>query len=457
MDIPALNQLCRHYHALLIHSDEESISIAVVGAPQEALLDALRFTVNKRIHIECWSEERLEKAFNQHSAQTAGDDAPVTGQVDNILTQAVQRRASDIHIEPGAENLSVRLRIDGVLQPLLSLPAELAAGIATRLKVAAELDIAERRLPQDGQFSRELAEKSVTFRISTLPCCYGEKIVLRLQEQEARPLSLAALGMPPHALEAYRRALACPQGLILVTGPTGSGKTITLYSGLNALNTPQVNISSVEDPVEIALPGINQTRVNPRAGLDYQTILRALLRQDPDVIMIGEIRDRETAEIAVKAAQTGHLVLATLHTNSTTETLIRLQQMGISGWMIASALRLIVAQRLARRLCPRCRRQCPAQEDNTSSSEGAHLNHWQAGGCEHCYSGFYGRIALFETLIIDGPLKRAIASDAGVAAIELLAQEQGMETLHQCGTHAVGEGLTTQEELLRVLGYGGGY
>lgn len=324
--------------------------------------------------------------------------------------------------------------------------------LSARLKVLGNLDIAERRLPQDGQFTIELANEPVSFRIATLPCSGGEKIVLRLLHQVQQSLEPETLGMNAKQLAGFSEVLHQPQGLILVTGPTGSGKTVTLYSALQARNTPDVNICSVEDPIEIPLAGLNQTQINPRAGLTFQTVLRALLRQDPDIIMVGEIRDGETAEIAINAAQTGHLVLSTLHTNSTAETLIRLQQMGVARWMISSALSLVIAQRLVRRLCPHCRQETDKRAELPRSVWPRPLPRWQPTGCERCYHGFYGRVAIFEVLVIDQTLRQAIASGAGSEVIEASARQAGMTSLFEHGCMAVEQGLTTLEELLRILG-----
>ena len=283
-------------------------------------------------------------------------------------------------------------------------------------------------------------------------CSGGEKIVLRLLHQVPQALEPKALGMDAEQLACFNAVLHQPQGLILVTGPTGSGKTVTLYSALQSRNTPDVNICSVEDPIEIPLAGLNQTQINPRAGLTFQNVLRALLRQDPDIIMVGEIRDGETAGIAINAAQTGHLVLSTLHTNSTTETLIRLEQMGVARWMISSALTMVIAQRLVRRLCPHCRRETRDQAQLPRSVWPRPLPRWQPTGCDRCYHGFYGRVAIFEVLAIDNALRQAIASGAGTDVIEASARQAGMVSLFEHGCRAVEQGLTTIEELLRVLG-----
>ena len=455
MNTDQLVALCLRHHALLLSSDSERINIAVVGKPATELMEALRFATQKRIDIECWSAERMEK----HRQLTSQSHLPGVSQthstvdvLNHTLQQAINQRASDIHIEPMEHACLIRLRIDGVLCPQPPLAAELANLLSARLKVLGNLDIAERRLPQDGQFTIELANEPVSFRIATLPCSGGEKIVLRLLHQVPQALEPKALGMNAEQLACFNAVLHQPQGLILVTGPTGSGKTVTLYSALQSRNTPDVNICSVEDPIEIPLAGLNQTQINPRAGLTFQNVLRALLRQDPDIIMVGEIRDGETAGIAINAAQTGHLVLSTLHTNSTTETLIRLEQMGVARWMISSALTMVIAQRLVRRLCPHCRRETRDQAQLPRSVWPRPLPRWQPTGCDRCYHGFYGRVAIFEVLAIDNALRQAIASGAGTDVIEASARQAGMVSLFEHGCRAVEQGLTTIEELLRVLG-----
>lgn len=455
MNTDQLVALCLRHHALLLSSDSERINIAVVGKPAPELMEALRFAPQKRIDIECWSAERMEK----HRQLTSQSHLPGVSQthstvdvLNHTLQQAINQRASDIHIEPMEHACQIRLRIDGVLCPQPPLAAELANLLSARLKVLGNLDIAERRLPQDGQFTIELANEPVSFRIATLPCSGGEKIVLRLLHQVPQALEPKALGMDAEQLACFNAVLHQPQGLILVTGPTGSGKTVTLYSALQSRNTPDVNICSVEDPIEIPLAGLNQTQINPRAGLTFQNVLRALLRQDPDIIMVGEIRDGETAGIAINAAQTGHLVLSTLHTNSTTETLIRLEQMGVARWMISSALTMVIAQRLVRRLCPHCRRETRDQAQLPRSVWPRPLPRWQPTGCDRCYHGFYGRVAIFEVLAIDNALRQAIASGAGTDVIEASARQAGMVSLFEHGCRAVEQGLTTVEELLRVLG-----
>lgn len=456
-----LHTLCKRHRAILLTSDPHMLNIAVVGEPSTELLEALRFATQRRVDIECWTQEQMDSHF-----QLANDAPQIAASEENgsavtllnqTLEQALAQRASDIHFEPGEQHYRIRLRVDGVLHPLPPLSSTLAGTLTARLKVLGNLDIAERRVPQDGQFSVMLAGQEVSFRIATLPCRHGEKVVLRLLHQVSQSLDLTKLGMTQPQLAQFKEALNKPQGLMLVTGPTGSGKTVTLYSALQARNDAGVNICSVEDPVEIPLPGLNQTQINPRAGLTFQTVLRALLRQDPDIIMIGEIRDGETAEIAIKAAQTGHLVLSTLHTNSTTETLVRIQQMGVARWMISSALSLVIAQRLVRKLCPHCRHRMTESAHVPPSLWPRPLPHWQASGCDRCYHGFYGRVALFEVLEVDNALRHAIASGLPAAEIETLSRQAGMTTLFQNGCQAVESGLTSIEELVRVLGMPDGH
>lgn len=448
--------LCAQYHAVLLGEEEHRLRIAVAPNPPTQLFESLRFICDKYVDIEFWSAERLEKARHLPASTGTEEVQESSGSVVTLLNEtlqkAIQLRASDIHFEPLEESYRIRLRIDGVLhlQPLL--PTSLAAPLTARLKVLGNLDIAERRLPQDGQMDVDTGNRRASFRISTLPVRHGEKVVLRLLQQTEHPLELSALGMSAKDSALFQSALAHPQGMILVTGPTGSGKTLTLYSALNALNKTGTNLCSVEDPIEIPLMGLNQTQVNIKAGLTFQSVLRALLRQDPDVIMVGEIRDSETAEIAIKAAQTGHLVLSTLHTNSTIETVIRLEQMGIARWMLSSAIRVVIAQRLVRKLCSYCKEQKAEEIVLPSQLWPTPLPDWRSVGCERCYSGFYGRTALFEILPIDNSLRMAIARGVPASDIEAIAREQGLVTLFESGCQAVSQGLTTLEEIYRVLG-----
>lgn len=452
----AVEAICQRHHAVILHYDASLLRVAVAESVPAGLSEALHFASQCEIEVECWPQARLD----QHQLDTAtaedarglvASDSAVSA-VTLMLRQALQRRASDVHIEPQRTGFRVRLRIDGVLQPLTPLPDVPPAALLARLKILAGLDIAERRLPQDGQFSLDVEGKSASFRLSTLPVQHGEKAVVRLLQNESPILSLDRLGLPPASLRLLVNALNQPQGLVLVTGPTGSGKTFTLYSALNALNKPQRNLCSVEDPVEIPLTGINQTQINPKSGLNFSCVLRALLRQDPDVIMVGEIRDTETAEIAVTAAQTGHLVLSTLHTNSTAETLTRLRQMGIPGYLLGPALRLIVAQRLVRRLCMHCRQPAQAIAHFPPDLWPGTLQTWRAPGCDHCFSGYFGRLALFEILPVGNKLQNAIAAEMPSENLLQLATQQGMRTLLSAGLDAVSRGETSLEEIQRVTG-----
>ncbi|GAB3420130.1 type II secretion system protein GspE [Erwinia aphidicola] len=456
----AVEAICQRYQAVIVGFNAQRLHIALAATPGHEMMTELRFATQSAIEVECWPQARLEQFIQREgssataSAQESAEEysGAAVVKINELLTQALQKRASDIHLEPQEKGLRVRLRVDGVLQQLPGSWAENSAPLIARLKILASLDIAERRVPQDGQFSLQLGQQTHSFRLSTLPVRGGEKAVVRLLQSDSQSVALENLKMPAPQLKRYREALSRPQGMILVTGPTGSGKTFTLYSGLSWLNIATRNLCSVEDPVEIPLAGINQTQIHPRSGLDFHRVLRALLRQDPDVIMIGEIRDGETAEIAVKAAQTGHLVLSTLHTNSTTETLVRLGQMGVPGYLLASALKLVIAQRLVRRLCPHCRQPAEATAHLPSHIWPGTIQNWHAVGCDRCFSGFYGRLALFEMLPISARLQNALASSAMPEELEKIARQQGLNSLFVEGLHCVNRGDTTLEELTRVAG-----
>ncbi|QDY40995.1 type II secretion system protein GspE [Candidatus Pantoea soli] len=457
---PTLQALCARYQAVILQHDATRLRVAVAETPDAHLLEALQFASQCAVDIECWPAARLEQLLHQpetvSSVREQLSSESAIHAVDQILKQAIQRRASDVHFEPQRQGLRVRLRIDGVLHKLPQPPEAQPAAVLARLKILGGLDIAERRLPQDGQFTLEIDGKPAAFRLSTLPVSQGEKAVVRLLQSESSAIALDKLGMPLAQLRLLKQALAKPQGLILVTGPTGSGKTFTLYSALSALNVPEKNVCSVEDPVEIPLDGISQTQIQPRRGLDFNRVLRALLRQDPDVIMIGEIRDAETASIAVQAAQTGHLVLSTLHTNSTAETLTRLRQMDIPGYLLGPALQLVIAQRLVRRLCMHCRQPAQVIAHLPAQLWPGTLQTWRAPGCDHCFSGYYGRLALFEILPVTSRLQNAISAGMPLEHLLTLADEQGLKTLLSAGLEAVSRGDTSFEEMQRVIGSGDG-
>lgn len=470
----SLLTLCLKYQVIPLEEKDDSLVIACdskLTAQQET---TLQFALNKQIKQVIWTSVKLEQVrqklmsdrthhrLNQPSLSKVKeeegsyhaeqDDEHVAKFINQTLDIAFQRRASDIHFEPYADCYRIRFRIDGVLQELMESPSILATRLAARLKILGQLNIAERRLPQDGQITIEHHQRNYALRISTLPVVEGEKVVLRIVDAGHQPLDIAKLGLSEQQQKDYLAALSSPQGLILVTGPTGSGKTVTLYSGLTLLNQSSTNICSVEDPVEVPIKGINQVQVNPKIGLLFTSALRAFLRQDPDVIMIGEIRDRETAEIAVEAAQTGHLVLSTLHTNSTIETLLRLEQIGIPDYQVIASLKLVIAQRLIRCLCPHCKQQ----DDELVTIK---LPYWQGQirnclpkGCEHCLNGYYGRTGLYEMLVITPDIKQAVLNKMDVVQLQQLLLNQGMEPLLLAGIRLVEQGITSLSEVYRVVG-----
>ncbi|RRW56860.1 type IV-A pilus assembly ATPase PilB [Pseudomonas moraviensis] len=384
------------------------------------------------------------------------DDAPVVRFVHKMLLDAIKSGSSDLHFEPYEKNYRVRMRTDGMLREVAKPPIQLAGRIAARLKVMASLDISERRKPQDGRIKMRLSKsKSIDFRVNTLPTLWGEKVVIRILDPSSAQMGIDALGYEAEQKALYLAALKQPQGMILVTGPTGSGKTVSLYTGLNILNTVDINISTAEDPVEINMEGINQVNVNPRQGLDFAQALRSFLRQDPDVIMVGEIRDLETAEIAIKAAQTGHLVLSTLHTNSAAETLTRLHNMGIPGFNIATSVSLIIAQRLARKLCAHCKRPLEIPHE-TLLKEGfpeeriGHFTIYEPVGCDHCNGGYKGRVGIYEVVKNTTDLQRLIMAEGNSLEIDIQMRRDGFADLRTSGLHKAMQGITSLEEINRV-------
>jgi type IV pilus assembly protein PilB len=386
------------------------------------------------------------------------DEAPIIRLVTALLQRAVSEGASDIHVEPRAGDLTVRYRVDGVLREAMSVPPRLRAGMVSRLKVLADLDIAERRLPQDGRFSVRLRGRKIDLRVATLPTVFGEKVVLRLLDTESVEMDLSKLGFAPKALERYEEVFRRPYGTILVTGPTGSGKSTTLYATLNELNSPEKNIITVEDPVEYRLAGVNQVQVNVRAGLTFASGLRSILRSDPDVVMIGEIRDFETAKTSVEAALTGHLVLATLHTNNAPAAVTRLTEMGVEPFLTASAVDCVIAQRLARRLCDRCKEPVTIEREilealdfpfGSVGSEDEWSFH-RAVGCERCGgTGYRGRIGIYEMMVVGEELKEAILRRCSTGEIEQLATREGMVRLRDDGLMKAASGVSTIEEVLK--------
>ncbi len=379
------------------------------------------------------------------------DDAPVIRLINGILQEAIRSRASDIHVEPYEERLSVRFRIDGSLTEKLSLPARLAPVLVSRVKVMARLDIANKRVPQDGRFSFNLGERQIDVRVSTLPARHGERLVMRILEKDSQGIALSDLGMDPNMLADFQSMLARPNGIILVTGPTGSGKTTSLYGALSQLNDGTRNVLTVEDPVEYALDGIGQTQVNDKVGMSFAAGLRAILRQDPDVVMVGEIRDPETAEIAVQAALTGHLVLSTVHTNSAIAAIARLRDMGVEPFLLSSTVTALVAQRLVRRLCENCKQPyAPTASECAELGVKPGATFHKAVGCMQCQNiGYQGRLGLYEMVINDDVLRQMIhdgASETDMGAYAFKARK----TLLQSGADAVLSGVTSSEEVLRV-------
>lgn len=390
-----------------------------------------------------------------------GDDAPIVRFVNKLLLDAIKSGASDIHFEPYEKSYRVRFRTDGILQQVTKPPTNLGSRLAARLKVMSQMDISERRIPQDGRIKLKITKtRSIDFRVNTLPTLWGEKIVLRILDPSSAKMGIEQLGYEDSQREMYLKALGEPQGMILVTGPTGSGKTVSLYTGLNILNSPERNIATAEDPVEINMEGINQVHVNPKVGLDFSTALRSFLRQDPDVIMVGEIRDLETAEIGIKAAQTGHLVLSTLHTNSAAETITRLLNMGVAPFNLATTLNLIIAQRLARRLCAHCATPADDIPQNILTQEGFtqedlddddfNLRRPNVKGCGKCNKGYRGRVGIYEVVRITPTLSRLILEGANALALQEQSIKEGFNNLRRSALIKAAAGVTSLEEVNRV-------
>jgi len=406
-----------------------SKTYAVAGGDAAQVMDDYEseLDLNKLMQDMPAVEDLLESA----------DDAPVIRMINALLTQALREGASDIHIEPFEQSSVVRFRIDGSLRDIVRPKKAIHASLISRIKIMAQLDIAEKRLPQDGRITLRVGGKAVDVRVSTLPTGHGERAVLRLLDKESGKLDLHHLGMNEDTQVQFDKLISQPHGIVLVTGPTGSGKTTTLYAALSKLNDSSTNILTVEDPVEYELEGVGQTQVNPRIDMTFAKALRAILRQDPDIIMIGEIRDLETAQIAVQASLTGHLVLATLHTNDSAAAVTRLLDMGIEPFLLSSSLLGVVAQRLVRKLCAHCKKQVGGQ--------------WVEVGCEHCgHTGYQGRVGVYELLLTDDKIRAQIHNQASEADIRTAALQNGMRTMREDGERWLKDGTTTQAELLRV-------
>ena len=420
--------------------------------PPDDMADITRdiFDASEDLEIVDEAEDELDLA-----AAAQADQAPVVKFVNSIMADAVRKGASDIHVEPHEKQLRIRYRIDGVLYDMMTPPVKLKAAITSRLKIMAELDIAERRVPQDGRIKIRIAGRTIDLRVSTLPTIFGEKVVMRILDRSNLTLDLVKAGFEENALKHLLRAVEAPFGMVLVTGPTGSGKTTTLYSALSRINVPGVNIMTVEDPVEYNIDGINQVHVNEDIGLTFAAALRAFLRQDPNIIMVGEIRDQETASIAVKAALTGHLVLSTLHTNDAPSALTRLVDMGVEPFLVATSVNLIMAQRLVRRVCQRCREATPLhpeaiQELGLDPAEAAGMTFYRGKGCPECSNtGYRGRTGVFEIMPLTTGVREIILSRGSASEIKRKALEEGMLSLRMDGLRKLKLGMTSAEEVLK--------
>ncbi|RDE22806.1 type IV-A pilus assembly ATPase PilB [Motiliproteus coralliicola] len=484
-------ELIRKHQALPLIKRDNRIYVAVADPTNIQGLDQIKFSTGIKTEAIVVEEDKLtefiDQFMEQHSSTELdglddadlenleldeikehgvdeGDDtddgagdAPIVRFVNKILLDAIKSGSSDIHFEPYEKSYRIRFRTDGILREVAKPPVNLTPRLAARLKVMSQMDISERRIPQDGRIKMKISKtKSIDFRVNTLPTLWGEKIVLRILDASSAQMGIDALGYEPEQKDRYLKTLEQPQGMILVTGPTGSGKTVSLYTGLNILNTDERNISTAEDPVEINLEGINQVHVNPKVGLTFASALRSFLRQDPDVVMVGEIRDLETAEIAIKAAQTGHMVLSTLHTNSAPETLTRLRNMGVPAFNIATSVSLVIAQRLGRRLCSSCKQPVeipePAlREEGFSQSQiDAGITVYSPVGCNSCVGGYKGRVGIYEVMPMTSEISALIMNDGNSLEIAELAASQGTNNLRASGLLKVIQGVTSLEEVNRV-------
>ncbi len=448
------------------------LSTDAVLVEEEALTEAIKVYIeaqeedygnsfdNLEEGLEDLNIEPLDARANEEE-ETDTDDAPIVRFVNKLLLDAIKGGSSDIHFEPYEKIYRVRFRTDGILHEVTKPPINLASRLAARLKVMSQMDISERRIPQDGRIKLKITKtRSIDFRVNTLPTLWGEKVVLRILDPSSAKMGIDQLGYEEDQKQMYMKALSEPQGMILVTGPTGSGKTVSLYTGLNILNTAERNIATAEDPVEINMEGINQVHVNNKVGLNFATALRSFLRQDPDVIMVGEIRDLETAEIGIKAAQTGHLVLSTLHTNSAGETITRLLNMGVAPFNLATTLNLIIAQRLARRLCGHC--AVPATEvprdvllqegfsEADIDDEGFRLMHPNAKGCPRCHQGYKGRVGIYEVVRITPMVSKLILEGANALGLQEQFNKEGFSDLRRSALRKAAQGVTSLEEVNRV-------
>lgn len=475
--------LCRRHSLIPVGFDGDRLLIAMSDPSNVVALDDLRSSTGRDVRAGVATHNDITAAINRHyrsegelddislaidaeeeafddltTIKAVSEDAPIVKYVNLLITQAINDRASDIHLEPTEKDLRVRFRIDGVLHEVMHSPKSIQSGVISRLKIMAEMNIAERRIPQDGRLSVNAPGGKVDLRVATLPTVWGEKVVMRILDNSTAMLTLEQLGFSAHNYRHFSESYGKPYGMLLVVGPTGSGKSTTLYATLNILNKPEVNIITVEDPVEYRLPGINQVQTNVKAGLTFAAALRSILRSDPDIVLIGEIRDYETAQIAVESALTGHLVLTTLHTNDAPSAVTRLVEMGVEPFLVGSAVDCVLAQRLARRLCPKCKREYKPIPEVLQAAGFP----WQPGqplptlyepvGCSHCSrTGYRGRLALHEIMPVTSAVERLAAARASSNEVEETARAEGMIALRDDGMAKVLGGLTSLEEVLRVV------
>jgi type IV pilus assembly protein PilB len=476
--------VCRRYEVLPISLQNDYLILAMADPGNVLALDDVRASSRMQVRVVVAERSDLMAAIDRYHradgelsdlqslieeensasnelvavTEAVQDDAPIVRFVNLLISQGIQDQASDIHIEPGEFELTVRYRIDGVLHVMQRAPKNIQGGVISRLKIMSDIDIAERRRPQDGRMSVRHGGRQIDLRVATLPTVWGEKVVMRILDNSNTTMALEQLDLSPRNADVYQRSYSKPYGMILVTGPTGSGKSTTLYTTLNAVARPEINVITVEDPVEYRMKGINQVQVNVKAGLTFASALRSILRSDPDVVLLGEIRDHETAQIAIEASLTGHLVLSTLHTNDAPSAVVRLTEMGIEPFLVGSALDSVVAQRLARRLCERCRQQYAHDPEDlvrlgfTADPSVPAPPLWMPVGCSSCSNtGYRGRLALHEIMAVTEEIERLTVTHASTAEITRTAISQGMTTLRMDGWQKAMRGLTSIEEILRVV------
>jgi type IV pilus assembly protein PilB len=487
-DIP--RSVAERHRVLPIAMSDDRIVVAMADATDVFAIDEVRTRTRRKVEPIEVDEEELLRAIDQFYSVRARDDLPTSGAVvdisrpisetglladtsdeivqlvdqrpviqivDTVIKKAVEARASDIHIEPRERNVTVRYRIDGLLQRVYELPKDMQDVVAARVKILSNMDIAEKRLPQDGRFQAVVDDKIIDLRVSSLPTFYGEKVVMRLLDKSSVLVSLSQLGFLPDTLAKFERLVTAPRGMILVTGPTGSGKSTTLYAALQRVRSETKNIVTVEDPIEYQVEGINQTQVHYKIGLDFATQLRSILRQDPDVILVGEVRDLDTAVMAFRASLTGHLVLSTLHTNDAPSAVTRLMDMGVANYLIASSVIGVLAQRLVRQICSRCKDQyvphpVEIEQMGLTEEQAAKMTFHRGRGCDYCRNtGYHGRIGIFELMLMDNDIRQLIMAGASAVDIRAQALKAGMRTLRDDGLQKISAGMTTAEEIIRAV------